>query len=78
MTITPRRCKMVDDCSRVKRQVFCTHYGECLDHAIKKRWESFSCEQCQSYEDERPEVEWLAEDQRRCMRLIFSASAAAM
>jgi len=29
-----------------ERNVFCTHYRKCLDHAIRKHWPSWDCAQC--------------------------------
>ena len=31
---------------RTDRNVFCPHYGECLDYAIKKSWEFWGCCDC--------------------------------
>jgi len=49
----PIQCAAITKSSQVNRRVFCLHYGDCLDHAIEKRWAGFSCEKCESYEDER-------------------------
>jgi hypothetical protein len=38
--------------SRIKRRVFCVHYRACLDHAVKMKWEGFSCTRCGSYQEE--------------------------
>ena len=32
-----------------KRRLFCIHYAECLGIAVKKRWQDFSCERCESF-----------------------------
>jgi hypothetical protein len=78
MNAMPKRFRRVDDTDMLERHVFCVHYGDCLDYAIRKRWEGFSCEQCECYEDERPDVDMLVEEQDRWMRLIFYRSAAQM
>ena len=28
------------------RNVFCPHYGDCLDHAAKLHWEAWACLDC--------------------------------
>ena len=32
-----------------QRNLFCTHYDECLDEAVKKGWNSFTCVRCPLY-----------------------------
>jgi hypothetical protein len=29
-----------------QRNLFCNHYDECLDEAVKKGWNSFTCVRC--------------------------------
>ena len=29
-----------------ERNVFCPHYRLCLDHAVKKSWDSWMCDNC--------------------------------
>lgn len=29
-----------------QRNLFCNHYDECLDEAVKKSWNSFTCVRC--------------------------------
>ncbi len=54
----------------VCRNVFCRRYGTCLDYAIKKEWNGFSCEKCNSFELlELDENEW-REDYSRCRTLL--------
>lgn len=36
----PKRCLQGD------RNVFCTHYGDCLDHAVSQEWPSWDCTRC--------------------------------
>ena len=33
-------------CKRGERNLFCVHYGDCLDHAVIKRWRRWSCGEC--------------------------------
>ncbi len=28
------------------RNLYCPHYGECLDHAVDHRWSSWDCSEC--------------------------------
>ena len=72
---TPIRYAAVDTCDKVRRNVFCRKYGDCLDHAILKKWPGFSCEKCSSYEQERLEGEQLNDDYARCMALAFFSGA---
>ena len=59
---------------KVARKVLCRHYGTCLDYAIEKDWEGFSCRSCESYEIlELDEHEW-REDSSRCLALLYFVS----
>jgi ribosomal protein L37AE/L43A len=48
------------------RNVFCPHYGECLNYAVKRAWEYWGCTECkQSFNEEaRPETKSAASDWR--------------
>lgn len=35
------------------RNLFCTYYDGCLDEAVKKGWNSFTCLRCTYYHDNR-------------------------
>lgn len=35
--------------NEVERNVFCKHYDACLDEAIEKKWQGFSCIECEGY-----------------------------
>ena len=48
---------------RGKRNVLCSYYNDCLDHAVKKSWEDWDCAKC--------EHRW---DQGSDMELHFTAS----
>jgi len=37
------------------RNLFCGHYGDCLDHAIKKTWDSWNCSKCQFKHEVSPQ-----------------------
>jgi hypothetical protein len=28
------------------RNFYCPHYGDCLDHAVEHRWNSWECSEC--------------------------------
>lgn len=71
----PERYMAVESCDKVRRKVFCRHYGECLDYTIRKKWPGFSCQRCESYEQERLEGKALNDDYARCMALAFVSGA---
>ena len=72
---TPVRYMAVDTCDKVKRNVFCRKYSECLNETIKKKWPGFSCESCHSYERELLQGDDLNEDYARCVALAFASGA---
>jgi hypothetical protein len=70
-SITPIPCRQVCSPEMVKRHVFCRHYDTCLDYAIQKNWQAFSCELCASFEREKRSIlEW-NEDHTRCAALVL-------
>jgi hypothetical protein len=71
----PERYIAVESCDKVRRNVFCLYYGDCLDYAIRKKWPGFSCRSCECYEQERLEGEALSDDYARCMALAFVSGA---
>ena len=71
----PERYMAVESCDKVRRNVFCRNYGECLDYTIRKKWPGFSCQNCECYEQERLEGEALSEDYARCIALAFVSGA---
>lgn len=38
------------------RNLFCGHYDGCLDEAVKKGWNSWSCTRCELF-DVQPDIE---------------------
>ena len=71
----PVRYMAVESCDKVRRNVFCRNYGGCLDHAIRMKWPGFSCQGCESYEQERLEGDALNDDYARCVALAFVSGA---
>ena len=71
----PERYMAVESCDKVRRNVFCRNYGECLDHTIRNKWPGFSCQSCESYEHERLEGDALSEDYARCIAMAFVSGA---
>lgn len=68
--MNPIPAREVDELSKVNRQVLCEHYESCLDLALSRRWEGFSCETCGSFRAaQRPSIEWL-EDALSCGNLV--------
>ena len=41
-----KKCKPTES-SEGGRNIFCSHYSHCLDHAIKNAWNSWNCAECQ-------------------------------
>jgi hypothetical protein len=31
----------------IERQVFCGHYAQCLDQAVKRGWDAWTCRRCE-------------------------------
>ncbi len=71
----PERYVAVESCDKVKRNVFCLHYSECLDYTIRKKWPGFSCQSCPGYEQEMLDGEALSDDYARCMALAYVSGA---
>jgi hypothetical protein len=59
---------------RLHRSVFCVLYDDCLDEAISRKWDSFSCEKCPHRVDPAYRPIWdpaEAElDAHKCARLL--------
>ena len=36
--------------SRVDRKVMCADYEHCLNEAVKRNWQGFSCRKCQAFQ----------------------------
>lgn len=55
----------------LSRNVLCTHYSRCLDVAIDKGWQGFSCSHCEAHEQEASEeyVHW-QQQAGRCRSLL--------
>jgi len=71
----PERYMAVESCDKVRRNVFCRNYGECLNYTIRKKWPGFSCQNCECYEQESLEGDALSDDYARCMALAFVSGA---
>ena len=72
---TPVRYMAVESCDQVRRKVFCRNYSWCLDFAIQKKWPSFSCQNCNSYQQELLARDQLRDEQANCMALAFVIGA---
>ncbi len=72
---TPVRYMAVESCDKVRRNVFCRNYGDCLDFAIHRKWPGFSCQSCDCYEQEKLEGDNLSDDYARCMALAYVSGA---
>ena len=71
----PERYMAVESCDKVRRNVFCRNYGECLNYTIRNKWPGFSCQNCECYEQERLEGDALSDDYARCMALAYVSGA---
>jgi hypothetical protein len=71
----PERYIAVESCDKVRRNVFCRNYAECLDYAILRKWPGFSCDSCGCYEQEKLEGHALSEDYARCIALAYVSGA---
>ncbi len=72
---TPTRYMAVETCDKVRRNVFCVNYNDCLNLTIRKKWPGFSCEECGAYEQEMLDRVELHDDYSRCMALAFVSGA---
>jgi hypothetical protein len=60
----------MEDLRKNFRRVFCEHYGTCLDYAIKREWQGFSCVYCSAYSIEKKSSKEWASEARRCSKLV--------
>jgi hypothetical protein len=57
--------------AKVLRHVLCVHYSECLDNALARQWESFSCASCRAFEMEAAgDPDWWNEQNIRSGQII--------
>lgn len=49
----PKPCSLQDrlssDSVEYLKKVWCGHYAECLDTAIRENWQQFSCRDCHAF-----------------------------
>lgn len=50
-----------------ERRADCGHYGNCLDYAVRKGWEDFSCQGCLDYVNDGPGLRRSADGIRASM-----------
>jgi hypothetical protein len=70
-TMNPTMSPQSNGVANLSRNVLCTHYSRCLDVAIDKGWQGFSCCQCEAYAPEPPDetLHW-KEQAGRCKLLL--------
>jgi hypothetical protein len=56
--------------SRGERRVLCATYKRCLDEAVKRNWDGFSCIECSAFEPLQFDLSELVLDSFACMALI--------
>jgi len=65
--LCPIAAKPIAEPDKVRRDVMCHLYDECLDIAISADWENFSCSKCSLYmQTKRPSDKWLEENTFKC------------
>lgn len=70
MTPNPLPVEAVQEPARVRRRVLCLHYGDCLDLAVQRRWDGFTCGECRAYRSiARCPESWI-EDALACRALL--------
>jgi hypothetical protein len=52
------------------RRYFCLHYSGCLQIAIDRKWESFTCASCTEYEPAQWDQAHLEQDSTCCRALL--------
>jgi len=68
--MNPVPARPVDELQMVSRRVFCKSYAVCLDLALSRGWQSFSCGHCASFSPEqRSPLDW-REDAQSCADLL--------
>jgi hypothetical protein len=68
--MNPIGARPVDELQMVSRKVFCKSYAECLNLALSRGWQSFSCGSCGDFgPEERSVLEW-NEDAQGCGDLL--------
>lgn len=69
----PTESGVVNRPSQVERKVMCASYQSCLDEAINRQWDGFSCQQCLAYRPlQLDQTEWIA-DSLACLALMYVA-----
>lgn len=50
--MNPSPCKQICSPSKITRRVLCAHYPNCLNLAVRSKWDGFSCGSCGDYQEE--------------------------
>jgi len=50
--MNPTPSRQIGNPAKITRRVFCIHYRACLDHAVKMKWDGFTCGSCGEYQEE--------------------------
>jgi hypothetical protein len=48
--VNPTPSRQIGNPAKIQRRVFCAHYPACLDLAVVRQWEGFSCGACGNYQ----------------------------
>ena len=75
LPMSPSPSKQIGNPVKVSRRVFCAHYQDCLDLAVTRHWDGFTCESCGDYQqlDTTTAAVWQVQAERcgRLLRAIF-------
>lgn len=70
--MNPIQASRKSNARQASRNVLCRHYNHCLDIAIEKGWNGFSCSQCGDYAPEaRGDAEYWEEQDWRSANLLL-------
>jgi len=68
--MNPIPARPVEELQKVSRNVLCTSYDNCLDLALSKGWQNFSCRNCAAFSPiQKTALDW-EEDALRCGALV--------
>lgn len=57
---------------RNQRKLFCRHYDDCLNVAVRAGWANFGCIRCTSNERVDVTPAWVNRDSRKCLDLVVA------
>jgi hypothetical protein len=67
--VNPTPCKRCT-LKTVNRRLFCAHYSLCLDLAVARKWDGFTCTSCGSNQEEETTAEQWQDQAQRCGKVL--------